>query len=167
MTRARNISNPQAISLPLTVSANITSNGTLSVGNTTVNGTFTANATTITGNVTVTGTQFVNGAVTFANSTSNTVFFAANGYIGIGKNDPGVKLHLYGPLNETLRLEASNTSYDASLRIHQNNTQITVLQGGVGVTGGGTWLATVPNSPLVLGTNNTRSEEHTSELQSH
>lgn len=129
----------------------LSTNGTaFSVANTT-GGTFPSALA----NTTITGTLFTNGAVTFANSTSNTFFVSSNGNVGLGKNDPAVKLHLYGPLNEILRLEASNTSYDASLRIHQNNTQITCLQGGVGVVGGGTWLATVPNSPLVLGTNNT------------
>ncbi len=112
MTRARNISNPQAVTIPLTVSANITSNGTLSVGNTTVSGTFTANATTITGNVSVTGnttltgtlisnahtmtgnlsvtgnttytgTIFANGVVTFANTTANTLTLNANGNIKV------------------------------------------------------------------------------------
>ncbi len=107
MTRARNISNPQAVALPLTVSANITSNATIvvgnvsintvsySVGNSTVNttihatsistnGTLSVGNTTITGNVMVTGPQFVNGVVTFANNTSNTVFFNTDGTVSLG-----------------------------------------------------------------------------------
>ncbi len=143
MTRARNISNPQAVALPLTVSANITSNativvgnvsintvsysvgnstvnttihatsistnGTLSVGNTAITGTLTASANVNfdsgtlfvdgtnnriginnaapTQALTVAGSTFVNGVVTFANSTSNTTIFAANGSLGIGTSD--------------------------------------------------------------------------------
>ncbi len=140
MTRARNISNPQSVALPLTVSANITSNaiilvgnvsintvsysvgnstvnttihatsistnGTLSVGNTTITGTLTATANVNldsgtlfvdgtnnrvginnaapTQALTVTGDSFVNGVVTFANSTSNTFTSYANGNLSVG-----------------------------------------------------------------------------------
>jgi hypothetical protein len=70
MTRARNISNPQAVTLPLTVSANITSNASLAIGNTTI-----------------TGNQFVNGAVTFANSSANNIFFNTDGTVSIGTSN--------------------------------------------------------------------------------
>ncbi len=81
-----------ALTLDTAQNANITGRVTAAganiVGNTVVTGTLTSNATTITGNVVVTGTHFVNGAVTFANSTSNTVFFASNGNIGWGNSTP-------------------------------------------------------------------------------
>jgi hypothetical protein len=64
------------------------------LGNTVITGTLTSNATTITGNVSITGTQFVNGVVTFANSTSNTIYIAANGFIGIGNSTPTTSLSL-------------------------------------------------------------------------
>lgn len=118
MTRARNISNPQAVTLPLTVSANITSNATLAVGNTAITGTLTASANVNldsgtlfvdgTNNrvginnaapiqaLTVTGNIFANGTVTFANSTSNTVNFFANNRISIGANAAWGDLTLYG-----------------------------------------------------------------------
>lgn len=53
------------------------------LANTTITGTLTANATTITGNVSITGTQFVNGAVTFANSSSNTFTVTDAGHAGL------------------------------------------------------------------------------------
>jgi len=52
MTRARNIANPTQISIPLDVSANITSNAVISVGNTVVN-TFISETTIVVGNTTV------------------------------------------------------------------------------------------------------------------
>lgn len=118
MTRARNISNPQAVTLPLTVSANITSNASLAVGNTAITGTLTASANVNldsgtlfvdgtnnrvginnaapTQALTVTGNAFVNGVVTFANSTSNTVNFFANNRVSIGANAAWSDLTLYG-----------------------------------------------------------------------
>lgn len=104
MTRARNISNPQAVTIPLTVSANITSNASLSVGNTTI-----------------TGNQFVNGAVTFANSTSNSIYFVANGNVGIGNSTPTYKLTVDATANSSvpvMRLNAgSNTAWQRGLQI--------------------------------------------------
>lgn len=118
MTRARNISNPQAVTLPLTVSANITSNASLAVGNTSITGTLTASANVNldsgtlfvdgtnnrvginnaapTQALTVTGNTFVNGAVTFANSTGNTTLFFANGFVGFGNSTPASKIHVAG-----------------------------------------------------------------------
>ena len=78
MTRARNISNPQAVTLPLTVSANITSNASLAVGNTSITGTLTASA-----NVNLdSGTLFVDGT---------------NNRVGIGTTTPNWQLHIKGP----------------------------------------------------------------------
>lgn len=93
MTRARNISNPQAVTLPLTVSANITSNASLAVGNTTI-----------------TGNQFVNGAVTFANSTSNTVNFFANGKVSIGANAAWNDLNIFGANNRFVSITSPSGS---------------------------------------------------------
>jgi hypothetical protein len=143
MTRARNISNPQSVALPLTVSANITSNATIvvgnvnintisySVGNSTVNttihatsistnGTLSVGNTTITGNVMVTGPQFVNGIITFANSTSNTVIFAANGNVGIGNAAPSTALSIKG-LDAAISLQGTRGS-GASHTIETSST---------------------------------------------
>ena len=92
------------------------------------------------------------GAITIG---TNQFVKDSSGNIGIGTASPATRLHLYAAANEMLRLEASSTSYDAALRIFQNGTQITNLQGGVGVTGGGTFLTTVTSAPLVFGTANT------------
>lgn len=90
MTRARNISNPQAVALPLTVSANITSNATIvvgnvsintvsySVGNSTVNTTIHAtsistNGTLSVGNTTVVGTANVSTAINVGANVNLTV----------------------------------------------------------------------------------------------
>ncbi len=93
MTRARNISNPQAVTLPLTVSANITSNASLAVGNTTI-----------------AGNQFVNGAVTFANSTGNTVNFFANGKVSIGANAAWNDLNIFGANNRFVSITSPSGS---------------------------------------------------------
>lgn len=66
--------------------------GALNTGNTVITGTLVSNAHTITGNLsvtgstTLTGTQFVNGAVTFANNTSNTVYCNSDGDFIIATN---------------------------------------------------------------------------------
>lgn len=143
MTRARNISNPQAVTLPLTVSANITTNASIVVGNSTINTTSIAvgnvsintiaysvgnstintaihatsistNGTLSVGNTTITGTQFVNGAVTFANSSSNTVFVTTNGRLGVGTNTPGTLFELVSIGNTSnieVRARANNSHY--------------------------------------------------------
>ncbi len=77
MTRARNISNPQAITLPLTVSANITSNASLAVGNTVITGTLTSNAHTMTGNLTVTGNTTITGLANVIGSDSGSLKLAS------------------------------------------------------------------------------------------
>ena len=143
MTRARNISNPQAVTLPLTVSANITTNASIVVGNSTINTTSIAvgnvsintiaysvgnstintaihatsistNGTLSVGNTTITGTQFVNGAVTFANSSSNTVFVTTNGRLGVGTNTPGTLFEMVSIGNTSnieVRARANNSHY--------------------------------------------------------
>ncbi len=67
-----------------------------------------------TGNTVVTGTQFVNGAVTFANSTSNTVYVAGNGNIAIGT---GV---INDQLTDVLTLSKNSSSNDIKLIIRQH-----------------------------------------------
>ncbi len=95
--------------------------GTLAAGNTTITGTLAANATTITGNVSVTGTQFVNGAVTIANSTSNTITLSSNGYVGI-YNTPnpywnaGSTSYGYKVLN--VGRDASFTGWSSDARVY-------------------------------------------------
>ncbi len=91
-----------------TITGTLTSNattitGNVSVtGNTTLTGTLTTNAHIMIGDLTVTGNQFVNGAVAFANSTSNAVFVAANGNVGFSTSTPGSRLSISGPTTGSL-----------------------------------------------------------------
>lgn len=96
------------------------------------------------------------GKLDFQTGSTPTTYMTldSSGNLGIGTTSPSVRLHAYAASNETMRLESSSTSFDASLRIFQNGTAITNLQGGVGVTGGGTFLATITSAPLVFGTGN-------------
>ena len=96
-----------ALTLDTAQNANIvgrvTAAGANIVGNTVVTGTLTSNAHTmtgnlsVTGNTTLTGTQFVNGAVTFANSTGNNVFITSTGYLGVANSTPGSPLTVQIP----------------------------------------------------------------------
>ncbi len=99
--------------------------GTLAAGNTTITGTLAANATTITGNVSVTGTQFINGTATFANSTGNTIFFVANGNVGISNSTPVTRMHVAGSItldnDQAIRTGANN-----AWMIGSNSTMITI-----------------------------------------
>ena len=92
---------------------------------------------------------------TSGGTATNAIYVDTTQQVGMGTSSPATRLHIYGAFNEMLRLESSSTSFDAALRIFQNGTQITNLQGGVGVTGGGTFLTTVSSAPLVFGTANT------------
>lgn len=64
MTRARNISNPTQITIPVTISSNITSTGVISVGNTTMNAT--VNSTSL-----VVGNSTVNSVIHSTGITAN------------------------------------------------------------------------------------------------
>ena len=118
------------------------------LGNTVVSGTLAANATSITGNVSVTGTQFVNGAVTFANSTANAVYIAANGNVGIGNNTPASTLSIKG-YDAAITLygtRGSGTSH--SIETSASNNENLAIRAGTALylsTNGGDRIIAVAN----------------------
>jgi hypothetical protein len=139
------------ISTAINVGANvgITTTG-VSVGNSTVNTTinstgitsnsFTANNTatgnlTVTGSTVLTGSQFVNGTVTFANSTGNNILISANGRVGIGSGTVSTESPLYIRTNSDLHVLHLDSSNSYCQIIYQANNYR--YQAGVGYVGAG------------------------------
>lgn len=84
----------------------LTTNGTaFSVSNTT-GGVFPSALA----NTTITGTLFTNGAVTFANSTSNTLNFFANGKVSIGASAAWNDLNIFGANNRFVSITSPSGS---------------------------------------------------------
>ncbi len=90
-----------------------------------------------TGNTVVTGTQFVNGAVTFANSTANNFYVFSNGEVSIGSSNTNAEAPLYirtDTKSHVLHLFNSNSYTQV---IYQTNSYR--YQAGVGFNGETTW----------------------------
>lgn len=98
-------------------------NNRIGINNTAPTQALTVTGTAGLGNTTISGTQFVNGAVTFANSTSNTVIFAANGSVGIGTDaiGSGIKLDVQGGEIRAGRIDANSEGGQISLARSTDN----------------------------------------------
>ncbi len=90
-----------------------------------------------TGNTVVTGTQFVNGAVTFANSTANNFYVFSNGEVSIGSSNTNAEAPLY--------IRTDTKSHNLHLFNSNSYTQIIYqanayrYQTGVGFNGETQW----------------------------
>jgi len=106
----------------------------------------------------------------------NSLFVAANGNLGLGTATPGAKLHLFDNTDvfTVLTMENSSTGENAVASLHAvSNSASALLQAqGSGrtishfgqavaswtellqVAGNGLIIGTIPNTPLILGTNN-------------
>jgi hypothetical protein len=133
MTRARNVSNPQAIDIPLTVSANLTANAVITVGNSSVNSVITSNTYSIGSNVSLNTSRLFLG-----NSTVNSVHTASTLDVGANVNLSTVGLNVgsntvnayinstsFAIGNSTVNTAITSTTITSTALLSIGNTNVT------------------------------------------
>jgi len=133
MTRARNVSNPQAIDIPLTVSANLTANAVITVGNSSVNSVISSNTYSIGSNVSLNTSRLFLG-----NSTVNSVHTASTLDVGANVNLSTVGLNVgsntvnayinstsFAIGNSTVNTAITSTTITSTALLSIGNTNIT------------------------------------------
>jgi len=133
MTRARYVSNPQAIDIPLTVSANLTANAVITVGNSSVNSVITSNTYSVGSNVSLSTSRLFLG-----NSTVNSVLTASTLDVGANVNLSTVGLNVgsntvnayinstsFAIGNSTVNTAITSTTITSTALLSIGNTNIT------------------------------------------
>ena len=133
MTRARYVSNPQAIDIPLTVSANLTANAVITVGNSSVNSVITSNTYSVGSNVSLSTSRLFLG-----NSTVNSVHTASTLDVGANVNLSTVGLNVgsntvnayinstsFAIGNSTVNTAITSTTITSTALLSIGNTNVT------------------------------------------
>ena len=133
MTRARYVSNPQAIDIPLTVSANLTANAVITVGNSSVNSVISSNTYSIGSNVSLNTSRLFLG-----NSTVNSVHTASTLDVGANVNLSTVGLNVgsntvnayitstsFAIGNSTVNTAITSTTITSTALLSIGNTNVT------------------------------------------
>lgn len=148
------------VSTAINIGANVSlTTSAINIGNSTVNLSITSTG--------ITGTQFVNGAVTFANSSANTIYLTSNGNMSIGTNFINARLALESDTGLIARFNSTNTTLGSYMVWQTGNTTIA----DIGTTGQCFGDGSGANSFAInarglryfaIGTNNTERARYTS-----